>query len=227
MSETVKAYYDRIGKEYDDDRFGKSSYGQYIHKQECAFLDKWIPENPSKAVLDMGCGTGRFMTRATDGVDFSEGMTSEAKQKFPEKNFHLASITDTGLPSGSFEKAFSMHVLMHLDQETTAKFLDEAHRLLAEDGLFVVDFPSAKRRSFGQRKVKGTHWHGSNAQNTADLLRLGNEDWKLISKRGILFFPIHRFPVRIRPFMRFFDNIMCRSFLKGYASYVVVVLQRA
>lgn len=226
MTETVKAYYDRIGKEYDVDRFGGSSYGQYIHKQECAFLDKWLPENPVQAVLDMGCGTGRFMARATDGVDFSEGMTAEATQKFPNKNFHLAEITNTGLPAGSFEKAFSMHVLMHLDAETTTKFLQEAHRLLAKDGLFIVDFPSAKRRSFGQRKVNAAHWHGSNAQNTSDLLALGNGNWKLVAKRGILFFPIHRFPVRMRLFMRFFDNLFCRSILKGYASYVVVVLQK-
>ena len=226
MAETVKAYYDRIGKEYDEDRFGRSSYGQYIHKQECAFLDRWLPENPAKAVLDMGCGTGRFMTRATDGVDFSEGMTEEAKLKFPDKQFHIAEITDTHLPAESFEKAFSMHVLMHLDAETTTRFLNEAHRLLVKDGLFIVDFPSAKRRSFGQRKVNATHWHGSNAQNTADLLSLGNGKWKLVAKRGILFFPIHRFPVRMRSFMRFFDNLLCRSFLKGYASYVIVVLQK-
>lgn len=223
MTESIRSYYDRIGAAYDDDRFG-ASYGRYIHRQECAFFAKWLPEDPAEAVLDMGCGTGRFMARATDGVDFSTGMMELAQQKYPHKRFHCADITETGLPAGSFRKAFSMHVLMHLDREKTIAFLDEAHRLLEPGGLFIVDFPSAKRRSFGQRKADG--WHGSNAQNAADLLALAPEKWELVRSRGILFFPIHRFPKWMRAPLIGLDNLFCRSFLKGYASYVIVVMRK-
>lgn len=226
MSESVQAYYDRIGHEYDDDRFGSSTYGQYIHCQECAFLDRWLPENPAVRVLDMGCGTGRFMVRATDGVDFSEGMLAEALKKFPQKQFHRASITETGLPEASFKKAFSMHVLMHLDEATTTGFLDEAHRLLEKGGVLVVDFPSQKRRSFGQRKVHADHWHGSNAHTVQSILQAGNGKWKQVKSRGILFLPIHRIPGKLRPYFRWLDNLLCRSFLKHYASYLIIVLEK-
>lgn len=223
MTETVQSYYNRIGAEYDDDRFG-TSYGRYIHQQECAFFRKWLPENPSGTVLDMGCGTGRFIDRATDGVDFSAGMMEHAQRKYPQKRFHQADIADTGLPEETFQKAFSMHVLMHLDSGKTAAFLEEAHRLLEPGGLFIVDFPSAKRRSFGQRKT--TNWHGSNAQNTADLLNSAPGKWELVQARGILFFPIHRFPKFMRRLLIGLDNLFCRSFLKGYASYVIVVMRK-
>ena len=226
MSESVKAYYDRIGQEYDDDRFGSSSYGQYIHTQECAFLDRWLPEYPMVKTLDMGCGTGRFMKRATDGVDFSEGMLAEARKKFPDKQFHVAGISETGLPDTSFKKVFSMHVLMHLDTETTIGFLHEAHRLLETEGILVVDFPSQKRRSFGQRKVSTDHWHGSNAHTVDSVLQAGNGKWRLVKSRGILFLPIHRFPKKLRPYLRWLDDLMCRSFLKNYASYLIIVLEK-
>lgn len=226
MSESVKAYYDRIGHEYDDDRFGSSSYGQYIHRQECAFLDRWLPENPQEKVLDMGCGTGRFMARATDGVDFSEGMLAEAFKKWPEKHFHTASITETGLPEATFKKAFSFHVLMHLDEPTTIQFLAEAHRIVENGGYLIVDFPSEKRRSFGQRKVSADHWHGSNAHTIASLLEVGKGQWKLGKSRGILFLPIHRVPKKLRPYLRWIDDLLCRSFLRNYASYLIVVLKK-
>lgn len=226
MSESVQAYYNRIGHEYDDDRFNASTYGQYIHRQECAFLDVWLPENPPFKVLDMGCGTGRFMARATDGVDFSEGMLAEAFKKWPQKQFHIAGITETGLSESSFRKAFSLHVLMHLDETTTIGFLKEANRLLEKGGILVVDFPSAKRRSFGQRKVNADHWHGSNAHTVASLLKAGDDHWKLVKTRGILFLPIHRIPGKLRPYFRWLDNLLCRSFLKHYASYLIIVLEK-
>jgi len=224
MAESVQGYYNRIGAEYDEDRFGGSSYGQYIHRQECAFLNKWLPENPTAAVLDMGCGTGRFMNRATDGVDFSEGMLAQAKLKHADKQFHFGEITSTNLSRNQFEKAFSMHVMMHLDEPTTRQFLVETHRILKPNGILIVDFPSAKRRSFGQRKA--TNWHGSNALNVSDLMAFGDGNWELVKSRGILFFPIHRFPVFMRKAVQVFDNGFCRSFFKSYASYVIVVLRK-
>lgn len=223
MSE-IQAYYNRIGSEYDNDRFGSSSYGQYIHRQECAFFAKWLPENPKDRVLDLGCGTGRFMDRATDGVDFSEGMMAEARKHHPEKRFHFGEITETGLETAAFDKAFSMHVLMHLDKATTNGFFKEAHRLLKKEGLLVVDFPSAKRRSFGQRKAES--WHGSNAFAVAELKSRTAGMFDLIEQRGILFFPIHRFPVWSRRALLAFDTLLCRSFLRSYASYLIVVLRK-
>lgn len=223
MAETVQSYYNRIGAEYDKDRFG-NSYGSYIHKQECSFLDELIPENPSDHVLDMGCGTGRFMARASEGVDFSTGMLEEARKKFPDKQFHEATITQTGLPDTAFDKAFSMHVLMHLDEATTSDFFKEANRILKRDGLFIVDFPSAKRRAFGQRKAE--NWHGSNAFRTMDLPGVLTGEWEIVDERGVLFFPIHRIPKKLRGMFRRMDNVLCASFLKGYASYSIVVLRK-
>ena len=222
----ITDYYDTLGPQYDDNRFG-SSYGKYIHSQELLFFHDHFTVPPSGPVIDLGCGTGRFLQFATDGIDFSEGMLDVARAKFPDKTLTAGDITDSGLPAGAFAKAFSMHVVMHLDHRSTQDFLAEAHRLLRPGGLLLFDFPSLKRRAFGQRKA--TSWHGSNALGIAQVrewMSAGASQWELVAARGVLFFPIHRLPVFMRRPLIWLDTLLCRSFLKEYASYVMVVIRK-
>lgn len=223
MTDSIKAYYDALGQTYDENRFG-SSYGKYIHEQEVMFLDKYLPAQPDVATLDMGCGTGRFLTRATDGLDFSQGMLAVAQKKFPEKRLSLGDITHTDFSENIFSKIFSMHVVMHLSEETTQAFILESYRLLEPGGLLVFDFPSQKRR--GIRPHRGGDWHGANSYNLQHIQQLMAGTFKLVEARGILFFPIHRFPGFLRHFFLKLDNFLCRSFLKEYASYLILVLQK-
>ena len=67
----VHDYYQNIAASYDEARFG-NSYGAFVQRQEEAFIKKWLSKPPANKVLNMGCGTGRFMEYATDGLDFSE-----------------------------------------------------------------------------------------------------------------------------------------------------------
>ena len=223
MQNDVTNYYDNIAESYDTSRFD-NSYGRFIHAQEGVFLRKKLKKYAPKKVFSIGCGTGRFMEFAEIGIDISEKMLQEAKQKYPTKAFLQADATATNLPENSFDFAFSLHVLMHLKLETIANILTETARISNPDAIFVVDFPSKNRRDFFSKKQNT--WHGATAFTPKDFEKIAQKNWQLIDCQGVLFLPIHRFPVFLRKYLLKLDTLLCRSFLKKYASYMLIVLKK-
>jgi ubiquinone/menaquinone biosynthesis C-methylase UbiE len=221
MQNQITDYYQQLAVNYDDDRFN-NSYGAFIDKQERSFL-KSANLDTSKT-LDIGCGTGRFLNFADYGIDISSNMILQSKQKYPEKNIQLGSLSEIPFGESYFKSAFCFHVIMHLNKIETASFLDEAHRILEKNGLLIFDFPSAKRRKFTTHKSE--NWHGANGFTTDEIFKLTKDKWKIKKQVGILFLPIHRFPKKLRKFFIRIDNILCRSFLKHYASYIILVLEK-
>lgn len=71
----IKTYYDQIATEYDKDRFA-NSYGSFIDVQERTILKQYLEgvEN----IVDIACGTGRFMEFCATGLDISEAMLAVA-----------------------------------------------------------------------------------------------------------------------------------------------------
>jgi ubiquinone/menaquinone biosynthesis C-methylase UbiE len=224
MIEEIKTYYDELASTYDQNRFG-NSYGSYIDIQERAYLKKNLPPINSNNILDLGCGTGRFLDYASHGVDISPKMIEIAKGKFPDKNINLGSVSEIPHPNAFFDILFSFHVLMHLDKPTVTDFLSESHQKLKENGRLIFDFPSQKRRQLFNYKNKG--WHGANALSIKDIENLIKSDWKIKQYQGILFFPIHRFPSTMRPLLQKIDTLFCKTFLKEYSSYLVIELEKA
>lgn len=73
-----------------------------------------------KKVLDVGCGYGRLSDIFEDykGIDFSDGMIELARQKYPSKNFEVA--TDD---TGAYDVIFECMSLTSFD-ETPEQFRD-------------------------------------------------------------------------------------------------------
>lgn len=214
----VKDYYNKIANDYDDSRFD-NTYGRYIDSQERALISSVLKSQ--KMVLNLGCGTGRFMEYCSHGSDFSEEMLEIAKRKHPNKSFALADAASTPFSTNFFDAVICFHVIMHLTPEQSKLIFDEVSRILKPDGLFIVDFPSKARRKL----TKGHHsknWHGSNAFNLSEIKELlNNSNLKTTKQRGILFFPIHRFPKSFRRLFYIFDQFFCSIFTKKYASYIL------
>lgn len=219
----ILGYYNQIALIYDEDRFA-NSYGRFIHAEEISFFERYLNKNAT-TTLDVGCGTGRFLVYATHGIDLSPEMLAVAKEKFPNKILSIGDAVATGFENDSFEQAFSMHVFMHLDLKTTQNILNEVHRILRPNAQFIFDFPSQKRRQLSRRAKD--NWHGSNDLNINTLLQLLDNKWVIKHYEGILFLPIHRFPQSWRKSLLRLDQWLCRSFLKTYASYLVVVVEKA
>ena len=99
-------------------------------------------------VLDVGCGTGDFLGllapivspgRAV-GVDLSETMIAEARQRSAEKidnlSFRVGSVLDLPFPPASFDRVLATQLLLHVPDPV--KGLREMKRVLAPSGVISI-----------------------------------------------------------------------------------------
>ncbi|MGG7551764.1 class I SAM-dependent DNA methyltransferase [Chryseobacterium arthrosphaerae] len=221
MKTNIRDYYSNLAGSYDENRFG-NTYGQYIDQQERAFLTDFFKGKAFSKILDLGCGTGRLLNFATHGTDFSEKMLDVARQKHPEKTLAAGEIS--AIPfHGDFDCIFCFHVIMHQDQEETKAFLNECHQKLGKNGTLIFDYPvKTRKKSVSPQE----DWHAGNSFSSSDILQLSKGSWKMKNTTGILLFPIHRLPKAVRRFFLPLDIILCRTFLKNWASYHITVLEK-
>lgn len=213
----IVEYYSKLAKNYDSDRF-ENTYGKFIDFQERRILDRLLA-NKKETILDLACGSGRFMNYASIGVDASEEMLKIATEKYPEKDFNVSDAEHIPMQDNSIDTIITFHFFMHLDKEKVHNILNECFRVLKPNGRIIFDIPSAKRRTFFRYKKSG--WHGNFALTTKQIKELSSE-FKISRTFGILFIPIHRIPVRLRNIFIGLDRILSNSFLKEYSSYQIV-----
>ena len=224
MRDPIYDYYQKLAIQYDKARFG-SSYGRYIHRQEFQFLTKHLENIPTPAALDLACGTGRLLAFADTGLDFSPNMLAIAQKRWPNKQLIEADATALPFEDERFHAVYSLHFIMHQSKAQTQAVLKEVHRVLKPGGVFICDFPSARRRQLtGAHQTE--HWHASNAFSLSHWQELTDDHWTLNDWRGILFFPIHRIPLRLRWPLRRTDDWFCRNIFKELASYLLVCMQK-
>lgn len=218
----VRGYYNNIAPIYDTDRF-KNSYGKFIDKQERRYLEKHLKSNGK--TLNLGCGTGRFMEYSDVGIDFSLEMLKVAEKKYPDLLFHCADAATTPFENNQFDQIICFHVFMHLTIEETAAIFREVNRILKPGGKFIFDYPSSERRKI--TKYKASNWHGANDFTKPEIEKLiHSQKWKTVHKKGVLFFPIHKFPNWLRKTVFPIDQLISTSFLKHYSSYLIHIIEK-
>jgi SAM-dependent methyltransferase len=219
----IREYYDGLAATYDRERFG-NSYGRYVDGMERAVLRAWLRGRDPAAIVEIACGTGRLLDFAMTGVDLSPGMLAVAREKWPGRRLVRADAADTGLPSAGFDAAICFHLLMHLDEAACAAVFRETARLVRPRGRRVFDIPSKPRRARSGRPPTG--WHGDNAAELADVRRWAGAAWRLRRWRGIVFFPIHRVPPRLRRGLAPLDAAVGRTPLARWSSYYLCEMER-
>ncbi len=223
MKTEIIQYYDKLALKYDADRFA-NSYGNYINNQENSILKKYLNKNDTAKKLDIACGTGRFLKYADYGIDISQEMVSVSKKKFPTKNISIGDIECLPYEKAFFKNAFSFHLFMHLEYQQLKNIFKGVSKVVEENGLFIFDIPSKKRRTF--TRYKASSWHGGNQVNLNELKELTSEHWDLVAFHGIGFFPIHLIPKRIRKYIILLDNILSNSIFKEMSSHIIYILKR-
>lgn len=219
--EKVRHYYDEIAQEYDQSRFA-NTYGAFIDRQERIFLNRHLK---SKNTLNLGCGTGRFMEYCSTGLDFSSGMLEIAKKEFPGHDYFLSSADTTPFDNEKFDAVICFHVFMHISSEETAAIFREVYRILKPGGLFIFDYPSAERRKL--TRYEAENWHGGNAFDKQGMNRLiSAQNWQQVRRKGVLFLPIHQFPVKLRNMAFGLDQFFTKSPFKQYSSYLIQAIQK-
>ncbi len=221
--ETVVRRYDDWAASYDEDRFG-NSYGRYVHAQEERLLRQWLFPFGGGRVLSLACGTGRCLEFATHGLDASNEMAEAARRKHPAKSILVGRAEDLPKHGLSFDAIFCLHLFMHLTPSLTAQILDACAQCVRPGGVLIFDIPSARRRALTGFQPAG--WHAGNALTHSQVRGMLGEHWRIRASRGILFFPIHRVPVALRPGLRPWDNVFGATPLKHWASYLIYCAQR-
>jgi ubiquinone/menaquinone biosynthesis C-methylase UbiE len=122
---------------------------------------KFAKEIKDKSVLDVGCGTGRFVEFFSQrggnvtGADTSENMLEKAKKKSPLATFVKADIFSLPFKDKTFDIVICSQVLTHL--HSYKKPLLEMKRVLKDDGIIIIDvrnmlwpyrFPTLIKRIF-------------------------------------------------------------------------------
>lgn len=216
MDEIIN-YYNKLANSYDTDRFD-NTYGKFIDQQERTILNKLL-NNKKEIILDLACGSGRFLNYADYGIDGSEEMVKISQQKFLNKKILLSDAEKTTFENHSIDTIISFHFFMHLNPEKMKKILLECDRILTPKGRIIFDIPSAKRRQLINYKKKD--WHGGFSLTNQELKKL-NINFEMKRSFGILFIPIHRIPKKFRQSFIKLDAILSNSFLKEYSSYQII-----
>ena len=126
---------------------------------------------PSDRVLDIGCATGEMtleVARRLDGgagglaigLDAAPKMIAKARKKIGDNpcRFDIGVAEKLPYADGVFAKAVSTYFFHHLNLEDKLTALREVHRVLCDDGLFIlvdVDIPTTM---FGRFCARSGEW---------------------------------------------------------------------
>jgi len=91
-------------------------------------------------VLDIGCGTGEFYpcfySQSYIGIDIFPNYVQYAK-KSRNGDFRVMDATKLDFPDSSFDFILIMAILHHLSDEQSLKVIQEAKRVLKENGIII------------------------------------------------------------------------------------------
>lgn len=99
-------------------------------------------ELDARRILEVGCGTGRWLadlrpiTQQLYGLDLAAGMLAKARER--ERRLHLVRgrADHLAFPAASFDLVYCVNAIHHFDEQRA--FVFEARRLLRPDGALAV-----------------------------------------------------------------------------------------
>jgi len=196
----VKKIYRTNAKIYDFTRF-ENIPGKIMDKKQKRILLEYISNfDKDVKILEVGCGTGRFLKfleskgyHQLSGIDQAKTMLNIAKNKTSAK-LRFGDAYSLPYNDGEFDVVFSIHVLMHLDfpERMLAEMLRVCKKLVIVDinnKISPFSFTSYLFRSlqlsFGFKK-----------HNRPNIFSI-NQIKKMVGNRKVLFKPTYFFPLRI------------------------------
>ncbi|MBI4361415.1 methyltransferase domain-containing protein [Candidatus Micrarchaeota archaeon] len=123
--------------------------GEYTEEKVVGLVTRLLGLNPKKTLLDVGCATGKMLSRLRarrkTGVDYSEKYAKKARKKNPSAKIVVAEAAELPFKNASFD-AVLCHSLMHLmDPAYAARVVGELERVCKKGGRIVIgDVPDPR-----------------------------------------------------------------------------------
>ena len=176
--------YDEWATAYDEED-GEDFRGSGIEVLEADAVRRTLEHMSAGRILDAGCGTGRHsaylsaLGHAVVGVDASDAMVRQARERVPSGEFSVGSVEQLAFPSASFSAALCALTLGHLEDPVPA--IRELARVLQPNAPLVISHlhpfatellkiqPTFIRQDGSAAYVREhTHYHGHLLEAFAD-----------------------------------------------------------
>jgi ubiquinone/menaquinone biosynthesis C-methylase UbiE len=246
-----QAAYEKVEQKYHDDRevsvydakrFGAPG-GQYLNQRQIAEVLDLVGPNGC-AVLEVGCGTGRFtfeFARAGHrvmAVDYSAAMLEKCRERQTSEaggenvTFREASIFELPFDDASFDAVVCVHVLMHLPDHVRA--IDELLRVLKPGGRLVFDIRNARSlnrlayplRRVGQRLRGKQPWYVwySTLEEIRDIAAARGA--RMVETRGMFPLKPNQLPGFMLPLLRRLENAAQGGVVKRLGHIQMIALTK-
>jgi len=138
--------YSRLARHYFDIENSGRDF-----QDELRYLCRLLKKEGVRSVIDIGCGTGEHVDELcrrglkAEGLDFSEEMLDTARERFPDRKFHLGDMKsfrvgkkyDSGISVfGSFDYL--------LEDEDVIEALKNIHKILLPNAIFLLEVWNAE-----------------------------------------------------------------------------------
>ena len=244
---------DRFVQRYEEmakSRFANSfAYGRAKIDR---LLDGCFKElRPGARVLDVGCGTGEYVRRATElglsacGVEPAEAMRKVAIEKNPNSMIAEGVATALPFPSNSFDLVICIEVLRYLVRADNRLALREMHRVLKPGGaLFLTSVNKhaldgfylhyRMRRLVSGKRASAALPHCEFTTPTDIDKEVREAGFSAAVHQGVLFGPMRllyklstRAASRIAPALEPLDDAICSNpGMRPFAGHLVTVATR-
>jgi ubiquinone/menaquinone biosynthesis C-methylase UbiE len=155
----IKESRGRRGELYDDSYWGLNELDGTAATKA---IMEWLDPKAGERILDLGCGTGRFMEAIEKkgaeavGIELFQFPLEKARPRVKGLLYQM-SAEKLLLPDGFFDKILSVHVIEHLGNPEAC--FSEMHRVLKPKGRLILSFPNSDYLPFrlGILKQSPTH----------------------------------------------------------------------
>jgi len=218
---------------YDKKRFSDPK-GKLFNELEMGMLEKafnYLP--PSQKVLEVGCGTGRFILKnlkeshEIHAIDLSPFMLFEASKKtsnYNSVNYYYADGTKLPFKNDIFDLVYSIRVIDHLPTKNAAlDMIYEMIRVCKNRRFILVEFINKWSLSFFKKDR-------SVLLSIVDIKSIINDlpSVQILDTNGILFFSqtiMNGVPATFLNIFKKIDQFMSK-FLPQYSTRCYVLLQK-